>query len=36
MKRILLLSALAVVFTSSTARKETVLICKGGDLVRLS
>ncbi len=29
MKRILLLSALAIVFSSSTAKKETVLICKG-------
>lgn len=29
MKRILLLSVLAVVFNSSTVRKEMVLICKG-------
>jgi len=30
MKRILLLSALAFVFSSTTVRKETVLICTGG------
>lgn len=31
MKRILLLSALALAFTSSTAKKETVLICRGSN-----